>query len=162
MKKFNTIKRRYKTKKGYVEKEYKYVAKEKNLVTKYNKVNQKTYDKLLSEHYDEFGNKLGDYEEFKFVLDTAIAETQQYNATHKHGKKVLSYSGVKSKLAEDGYSKLLFNAGFNPDDPETWNILGVSKEDFYNQDNWHQGILSIGGITYEVQFNYDDTILKRI
>lgn len=163
MKKFKTVTRRYTNKKGeVVEKQYKYLAKEKDLVTKYNKVNQKLYDQLLANHVDENGNRLGDYYEYRDDLDYVIQLTIEYNKRNKHGKKSLSLMSARSKMADSSLERLLLNSGFNPDDDSTWRILGVSREDFFNQDNWSGSILTVNGIRYMIKFNYDGTILERI
>ena len=77
------------------------------------------------------------------------------NATIKQRKldaRKLTTSGFMGKQESDATTRFLANAGYSVD--EFADELGVDIDDVLDQDNWHDGILTIGDRSFRFNWTY--------
>lgn len=75
-------------------------------------------------------------------------------------KERLTERSLASKVAYDSYEKMLINAGYTIESFES--ETGIKFSEFSNDKNWKGNILTVAGISYAYNFNYEGNILRKI
>lgn len=143
--KIKTVYRTYfsKRKNKFITKKYtydprKYIKRRrgrKSLVTKSGKIYQERIDEFLESL--NFTNK-----------NKAKEIIKDFKLNHRR----LTDQALKSLLSRDKREKMLINAGLTLD--EGLEELGVSEEEYFDDENWDGSKFKANGDEYEFQFNY--------
>lgn len=153
-----TIVRKYwsKKKRDYVTKIYKYEGKSRRgkvLVSKSGKVNKKNVEAYRqqienSDVYSEAEKRM-----LKADLNNLIRQRS------KNGQKMTT-TGFEGYEAETRVDRFFANAGYSVE--EAAEMLGVSQEELYDEKNWQRNVLTVGGQSYEVKFNYTGSLFQPL
>lgn len=143
-----------KTLKKYVTKTYTYDSK------KYSKTKRTGRDLLLvGEHGKKYNDRINK------LLNSIENPAQRFQVEAKinafaNNKEKLTERSLLSRLENDKAKRLLVNLGYTIDDFEK--EYNISFADFSDADNWSNNIITVAGVSYQLVWDYYNSILKRI
>lgn len=156
-KKRTIIRKYWSKKKGeYITKTYTYEGKSRKgkvLVSKSGQVNKKNV-KAYKEQIDNNDNfNQAEKRMLKADLDNLIKQRSK-------NKQKMTTTGFEGFEAETRVERFFANAGYSLE--EAAEMLNVSEKDLYDERNWQGNILTIGGQSYEVKFNYTGSLFQAL
>lgn len=153
-----TVVRKYwsKKKRDYVTKTYTYEGKSRRgkvLVSKSGKVNKKNVEAYRQQIDNNDNFSQAEKRMLKADLDNLIRQRS------KNGQKMTT-TGFEGYEAETRVERFFVNAGYSVS--EAAETLGVSEEELYDENNWQGNVLTVGGQSYEVKFNYTESMFQPL